>query len=359
MNVTIFEKRAENTRSRPVKLSGRILDIDLANDEINFFSEDQLNEREKAIESMKKELFIKTVGWLEMTTPIQRIQEELKEYFTSSGGIIHTGAQYEISKTKNLLLDYPGALVIDCTGYHSVLRDQIQPDNRITRFAEYVIVWTFKINDRYECNEKCKYYKNRNTLNYQVIPSVDDTYVDKSQTTRLTHVTCLVTINKDTFDRVSQEKPLTFDFLQENFPDICRDMATFLDNMAGDNIKRFPIDVMEFIALPLHVYRAKKTTHTFEPDGLNQTWVLMGDAAIGGPYFQSISVGYESAVYFAYIFKRMKGNVEQMLAKYENYMEKLWFTIQVRSKEIQRNKEILKALITNDVDAILSNLKIY
>jgi hypothetical protein len=30
--------------------------------------------------------------------------------------------------------------------------------------------------------------------------------------------------------------------------------------------------------------------------------MLIGDAAMSGPYFQSISIGYEAAIYFAYIF---------------------------------------------------------
>lgn len=359
VNVTIFEKREKNTRKRRVKLSGRILNVHITDDEIIFFSENQMKEREKAILSAKCELFTKTVGWLEMATPIKTIQEELRQYFTSSGGTIHCGEQYDISKNINLLQNYRDALVIDCTGYHSFLRDQIQPDNRITQFAEYVIVWDFKICAHFECNEMCKYYNNLNTKNYKVIPSVLDTYIDEETTNRTTQVTCLVTINKEVFDQISQQKPLTFDYINENFPEICGDMNTFLEDFSGDDIKKFPVDAMEFLALPLHVYRAKKTTHIAKENILNQTWVLMGDAALGGPYFQSISFGFEAAIYFAYIFQRMEGNVERMLMKYEDYMEKLWFTIQVRSKDIQRNKEILKALCAKDIDAILNTLKIY
>lgn len=354
VNVTIIEKRVENKRKRPVKLSGRIFDIQLTNDEINFLSESQVVEREMAIGSMKFELFAKAVAWTEMATPIQTIQEELQKYFKSSGGIIHTGKQYDLTKNMNLLQGYP--IVIDCTGYHSVLRDQIQPDNITARFAEYVIVWTFMISGSYECNEMCKYNKNRETKNYQVIPSVHDTYIDKA---KMTHVTCLVTISKTVFDQLSQVKPLTFDYLENNFTEICDDMNKFLESLVAEDIKRLPINVMEFVALPLHAYRAKKTTHIVKQNDVNQTWLLMGDAAIGGPYFQSMSIGFEAAIYFAYIFKRGEGNVEQMLTKYENYMEKLWFKIQVTSKDIQRNKEILKALCADKIDAAINNIKIY
>ncbi len=351
MNVTIFEKREKNTRTRPVKLQGRILNTHLPDDEVNFFSEHQMDERTKAIVSIKEELSLTIVGWLEMTTPIQTIQEDLKDYFTSTGGIIQTGEQIDMDSIKN----HPNKLVIDCSGYNSLLLDQIQPNNRVTDFTEYVIVWDFTINARYECNEKCKYYKNANVRTYQVIPSVHDTYIDKNKMN--TQVTCLITISKEVFDRVSKVKPLTFDYLLNNLKEICDDMDTFLKNFAGDDINRFPNDVMTFVALPLHVYHAKKSTHI--ATDFNQHWVLMGDAAIGGPYFQSISTGYEAAIYFAYIFKHMDGNVEQMLSKYEAYMEKLWFTIQVRSREIKRNKDILRSLCAKNIDEVLQKIKIY
>lgn len=136
-------------------------------------------------------------------------------------------------------------------------------------------------------------------------------------------------------------------------------MNIFLENLSSGDINKFPINAMEFVALPLHAYRAKRTIH-INYNNLNQHWVLMGDAALGGPYFQSISAGYEAAIYFAYIFKEMgRNNVEQMLTKYEDYMERLWLAIQIRSKEIHRNKEILEAICADDHDSILDKMKIY
>jgi len=160
------------------------------------------------------------------------------------------------------------------------------------------------------------------------------------------------------FDHLKTVKPLTLDYLSEHCNEIYDDIHVFLDNLSGD-LNKFPRNEMEFVALPLHVYRAKKTTDMRNRNTLNQAWLLLGDAAMGGPYFQSISIGYEAAIYFAHIFKHMNGNVEQMLAKYEDYIEKLWFAMQVRSKEIQRNKEILQAMCEDNRDAILKKIKIY
>ncbi len=99
IHVTITEKRREITRTRRVKLSGRILRLNTINDDIYIFSEKQIVERQAAIESVKLELFNKTVGWLELSMPLQNIQEELKQYYISSGGHLLVGDQYDFGKS--------------------------------------------------------------------------------------------------------------------------------------------------------------------------------------------------------------------------------------------------------------------
>lgn len=358
LRVTIIEKRTANTRSRPVKLSGRILDGDCGDDK-HFFSEDQLKERSDAIKSIKEDLFYKIVEWSDMSTPIQTIQDELTKYFQSSNGIspgfgvIHNGKDFDVAEM-DLLMNFPNKIVIDCTGYHSVLRDQIQADNRFTELLEYAIVWTFEIPARYECDELCKYFKNRNTQNYQIIPSVNDTCVDKANT----HVLCQITIGKNIFDQLSQVKPLTHDYLKGNFPEISNDMDRFLENLSRDLSHGLPINSMEMIVLPLHVYKARKMTHIATDGEIKQPRILLGDSAMGGPYFQSISMGWEAAIYFAHIFKHTDEGVGQMLKKYEDYMERLWLKLLFRSREINRNKELFKALFTDDLVDALRNIEI-
>ncbi|CAF4864666.1 unnamed protein product [Rotaria sp. Silwood1] len=351
VDVTILEKRSDITRTRCVKLLGRILLSNAITDEIFLFSEEQIEERQQAIESMKLELFDMVTGWLELFTPIQTIQEALKNYCISSGAQLLTGDEYDISKNLTLLQRYPNTVVIDCTGYHSVLREHIQPNNRISRLIEHVIVCTFILDDRYECNELCKYYKNINTKRFQCIPSIDDTYRTRD---RETHVTCLITIDEPMFQEVSKIRPITYDYLREQQHEIYNDLNIFLNNLSSGIMDHSHFDTMEFVALPLQVYRGRKLTHTVSSDNLNQHWILMG-----GPYFQSISMGYEAAIYFAYLFRRMKQNIPEMMTKYEAYMDKLWLAMQIRSKEIQRNKQILQAMCLNNRDDILTKIKIY
>jgi 2-polyprenyl-6-methoxyphenol hydroxylase-like FAD-dependent oxidoreductase len=305
---------------------------------------------------MKPKLFQKITSWLELCTPLQTIQQALREYFILSGGQFAVGAQYDISNNLSSLRHYPNTLVIDCTGYHSVLRNHIQPDNLIGRFVEYVLICTFTFDDRYECNELCKYYKNKNTKKFRVIPSIDDTYKTGK---RETHVTCLITIDETIFRQVPKREPITYAYLKKHQHEIYEDLNIFLNNLSSEQMRKIHFDTMEFIALPLQLYRARKMTHSVNDNDLNQHWVLLGDAAMGGPYFQSISMGFEAAIYLAYIFEHMKGNVEEMMSKYEYYMEKLWLAIQIRSQEIQRNKQILQLMCADDRNAILEKIKVY
>ncbi|CAF1407509.1 unnamed protein product [Adineta steineri] len=354
--VTVIEKRREMTRTRCVKLLERILSYNTVSDEFYLFSESQLEERQKAIKSMKPELFDTIADWLEVFTPLQRIQETLANYYAEAKGQILVGDQYDFSQNLNILNLHPNTIVVDCTGYHSVLRNLILPNNRVDRFIEYVLICTFIYEDRYVCNELCKYYKNQNTKKFQIIPAIDDTYMTGE---RQTHVTCLITIETPLYEQLSKIRRITYDYLKENQNDIYDDLNTFLSNLSTGNLNKIHFDTMEFICIPLQLYRARKSTHTVNNNDLNQHWILMGDAAMGGPYFQSISMGFESAIYFAYLFKNTDGDIQQMLKKYEEYVDKLWLTLQIRTREIQRNKQILQALCTKDIDETLKKIRTY
>ncbi|CAF1271552.1 unnamed protein product [Adineta steineri] len=354
--VTVIEKRREMTRTRCVKLLERILSYNTVSDELYLFSESQLEERRKAIKSMKPKLFKIIANWLEITTPLQHIQETLANYYTSADDQIRFSDQYDFSKNLDILDYHPNTIVIDCTGYHSVLRNLILPNNRVDRFIEYVLICTFIYEDRYICNELCKYYKNQNTKKFQIIPAIDDTYTTGE---RQTHVTCLITIETPLYKQLSKIGRITYDYLKENQNEIYDDLNTFFSNLSTGNLNKIHFDTMEFICIPLQVYRARKFTHTVNNNDLNQHWVLMGDAAMGGPYFQSISMGFESAIYFAYLFKNTNGNTQDMLKLYEEYVDRLWLTLQIRTREIQRNKQILQALCANDTPGILNKIRTY
>ena len=141
------------TRERRVKLSGQVLRSELIHDGIYLFTENPLEERRAAIESIHGELSIIVKRWLESYTPINQIQEALEAYLVRVHGEICKGSQYDFSQNLDYLQAHPDTLVVDCTGYDSILRERIRSDNRIGRVLEFALICTFTLDDRYPCNE--------------------------------------------------------------------------------------------------------------------------------------------------------------------------------------------------------------
>ena len=84
---------------------------------------------------------------------------------------------------------------------------------------------------------------------------------------------------------------------------------------------------------------------------------LAGDAAIGSPYFQSISLGFECAMYLAGLLAQRDLPVGDMLERYELFMYKQWLRVYMRSKMIKHNKDLFESI--DDPLALLDRLHIY
>jgi 2-polyprenyl-6-methoxyphenol hydroxylase-like FAD-dependent oxidoreductase len=84
---------------------------------------------------------------------------------------------------------------------------------------------------------------------------------------------------------------------------------------------------------------------------------LLGDAAIGSPYFQSISLGLECAMFLAGLLEQRNLPIDDMLDRYELYIYKQWLRVYMRSKMIKHNKDLLESI--DDRTALLSQLHIY
>ena len=116
--------------------------------------------------------------------------------------------------------------------------------------------------------------------------------------------------------------------------------------------------------IPLNLYRARNATSrrrwsTGPRDHpLASAWVfLLGDSAIGSPYFQSISLGFECAMYLAGLFARRSLSVPEIMDAYELYAYKQWMRVYMRSKLIKHNKDLFECL--DDPLALLEKLHIY
>jgi hypothetical protein len=84
---------------------------------------------------------------------------------------------------------------------------------------------------------------------------------------------------------------------------------------------------------------------------------LVGDSAIGSPYFQSISLGFECAMFLAGLMARRDMALRDMLDHYELYIYKQWLRVYMRSKMIKHNKDLFQCV--DDPFALLEKLHIY
>ena len=159
--------------------------------------------------------------------------------------------------------------------------------------------------------------------------------------------------------------PPQFDgqWLRGNFPSVARSMDRFIDKIKQETHGEILGD-LEIMRMPLDLYRARNATsrqwraagpgdHPFTRSPV----FLAGDSAIGSPYFQSISLGFECAMFLAGLIAQPDLPLGEMLDRYELYMYKQWLRVYMRSKMIKHNKDLFECV--DDWYALLSKLHIY
>jgi 2-polyprenyl-6-methoxyphenol hydroxylase-like FAD-dependent oxidoreductase len=259
----------------------------------------------------------------------------------------------------------PGDVLIDCTGSKSLLRDHLAPgsaapDEGANTFSirlEYALVITFLYGQAYECNEYCKYHKNVENPRYKFIPAVHRTYYDGS----ISHVTGIINITAEDYARM----PPHFDgqWLRSNFPNVAQSMDRFIDKIKTETHGEI-LGELEVIRIPLELYRARNATSrqwrragTGDHPFARSPVFLVGDSAMGSPYFQSISMGLECAMFLAGLLGQRDLPLRDMLDRYEMYAYKQWLRVYMRSKMIKHNKDLFECI--DDPLALLGKLHIY
>ena len=259
----------------------------------------------------------------------------------------------------------PGDVLVDCTGSSSLLRDHLVPGsgdvgrdtNTLNFVFEHALVITFLYSQTYSCNEYCKYYKNVENPQYKFIPMVHRVAYDGT----VSHVTGIVSITAEEYEAM----PKAFDgeWLRGNFPSVAQSMDRFIDKIRQETNGEL-IGDLEIIRIPLNLYRARNATsrqwgqagpsdHPF----VTTPVFLAGDSAIGSPYFQSISLGFECAMFLAGLIAQPHVAPADMLDRYESYIYKQWLRVYMQSKMIKNNKELFQSL--DDPIALLDKLHIY
>ena len=216
---------------------------------------------------------------------------------------------------------------------------------------------TFLYGQPYDCNEYCKYYKNVENVQYKFIPAVHRTYYDGS----ISHVTGIVNITAEDYEAM----PPRFDGAvasQQLSRSRGVDGPFHRQDQAGNSRRdtRRPGDRPD----TLNLYRARNATNRqWRTDGhgdhpfASSPVFLAGDSAIGSPYFQSISLGFECAMFLAGLIAQRDLPLRDMLDRYELHMYKQWLRVYMRSKMIKHNKDLFECV--DDRFALLDKLHIY
>ena len=258
----------------------------------------------------------------------------------------------------------PGDVLVDCTGSRGLFRDRLIPGdepfdedrNTMRVRLEYALVITFLYDQDYSCNEACKYFKNVENPGYKFIPAVSRTFYDGS----VSHVTGIVNISREEFEAM----PPTFggDWLRDEFPEVAASMDRFIDKVKAETHGEIVGD-LEITRIPLDVYGARNmTSRLWNASGRSERLssapvFLLGDSAIGSPYFQSISLGLECAFFLAGHLANRAMSVAEIFDRYENFMNRQWLRVYMKTMMIKHNKDVLETV--DDRFALLAKLHVF
>ena len=373
-SVRLYEKRREYTRTRMVQLAPYLVADSVESYRTDSIDGDSVEavfdpaELEQGLafrQAIPADLTALLHGWTLGFCPLNAIERSLSDLIDARGSSQLQRTAAVVTPEDAMAMLEPGDLLVDCTGARSLLRDRLMPgseeadggENTLLIRVEYALVITFLYGQKYDCNEYCKYSKNIENPHYKFIPMVHRTHYDGS----ISHVTGIVNISAREFEAM----PSRFDgqWLRGNFPSVAQSMDRFIDKIKEETQGELLGD-LEIVRIPLDLYRARNATsrqwltagpsdHPFATSPV----FLAGDSAIGSPYFQSISLGFECAMYLAGLIAQRDLPLRDILDRYELYSYKQWLRVYMRSKMIKHNKDLFESL--DDPLALLDKLHIY
>jgi len=374
-SIRLYEKRPEYTRTRMVKLESYLVADSVENyciDPIDgenleaVFDRTELDEGIAFRRLIPSDLKALLRNWTLGFCPLNAIERSLSELIDvrASNSVERIAGAVTAEQAMTML--EPEDILIDCTGSNSLLRDHVAPPVKLVGVGantfkirlEYALVVTFLYSQTYICDEYCKYYKNVENDRYKFIPAVHRTYYDQN----VSHITGIVNISAEEFEAM----PPRFDgrWLRDNFAGPAQSMDRFIQKIkheTGGEILGEP----EIIRIPLDLYRARNATSRKWRSAVGLTdhpfagsvVFLAGDSAIGSPYFQSISLGFECAMFLAGLIGQSDQSLRETFDRYENYIHRQWLRVYMRSKMIKHNKDLFESL--DDTFALLEKLHIY
>ena len=375
LTVRLYERRPDYSRTRMVSLAPYLIA-----DSIESYQADAIDGESVAAIFEPTELemrlaYRRTVpddlrsllrDWTRGFAPLNTIERTLSDLIdTRATGTVER-IEDELSAEQALAMLEPGDILVDATGSRSVMRDHLRPgsdeevgvrgwNTQKIRF-EYALVVTFLYSQHYECNEFCKFYKNAENADFKFIPAVGRTFYDGS----ISHVTGIVGITEEMFKAM----PPAFDgaWLRENYPSVAQSMDRFIDKIREETHGKL-VGELEVVRIPLDLYRARNaTSRRWHASGADHPLAaapvfLLGDAALGSPYFQSVSLGFECAFFLAGHIANQRLSVEEIFDRYEALMYQQWLRVYMRTRMIKHNKDLLQSV--DDTMGLLAKLHVY
>jgi 2-polyprenyl-6-methoxyphenol hydroxylase-like FAD-dependent oxidoreductase len=373
-SIRLYEKRAEYTRTRMVTLSPYLVAdsvesycIDPIDEEHleAIFDRAELSESIAFRQSIPSDLMTLLRGWAQGFCPLNTIERALSDLVQSRKSNPVERRVAAMTMQDMLAMLAPQDILIDCTGSNSVLRDHVSPpesragvgSNIFKIRLEYALVITFLYSKTYVCDEYCKYYKNAENDEYKFIPAVHRTFNDKG----VSHVTGIVHVSQAEYEAMPSR--VDDQWLRQNFSSVAQSMDRFLERIKHETGGEI-VGGVEIVRIPLDLYRARDVTsrkwHAYGPGDhplAASPAFLVGDSAIGSPYFQSISLGFECAMFLAGLLGQRGQPLREVFSRYELFMYKQWLRVYMRSKMIKHNKDLFESL--DDTFALLEKLHIY
>jgi 2-polyprenyl-6-methoxyphenol hydroxylase-like FAD-dependent oxidoreductase len=371
--VRLYERREEYTRTRMVALAESLIadsiesykadPLDRRNVDA-LFDDAELELRLDFRRSMAPDLRALLDDWTRGFVPVNTVESTLSALIGErSSGTVERVHETVTAEGALEMLE-PGDVLVDCTGTRSLFRDRLIPGdepferdrNTMRVHLEYALVITFLYDQDYSCNEACKYFKNVENAGYKFIPAVHRTFYDGS----VSHVTGIVNISREEFEAM----PPTFggEWLRAEFPEVAVSMDRFIDKVKAETHGEV-VGELEITRIPLDVYGARNMTSRLwnasgRPEPLASAPVfLLGDAAIGSPYFQSISLGLECAFFLAGHLGNRAMSIAEIFDRYENFMNRQWLRVYMRTMMIKHNKDVLETV--DDRSALLEKLHVF
>lgn len=358
--IILFEKRPAYTRERKVTL-GRFL---LASSIDDYDAQ--------SLEADDIRAVFRHDDLADLIASKQRIPEPIRELLADIGnsfvalnsiemaleGIISAGRAIDRRQQAVTLADLqamvrPGDIVLDATGRNSLTRDALLGgDNTLEFVVEHALVASISFDDGHACDASCQHAGSIGNEVYDFIPSVRRSHSSVGRTV----VVGIVEISDVDFARLPRS--LDADWL--SLPDpVGLGINRFLDHHRSTLGTAEP-RVVDLMTLPLNLYCAQRFTNAHDRrigEVTDVSVLLLGDAAIGSPYFQSITLGLESAFYLAALLGAQGSDAPAVLERYERFMERQWMRVYMSSKSIKANKDVLS--MVDDIPRLLDWLWVF